>query len=563
MPSLQFKGKALVQNHHLVVPFCELEPVKSKGLSKSPSLHDNLIIEGDNLRALKALLPTYHGKVKCIYIDPPYNTGNEGWVYNDKVNSPMIRDWLGKTVDRDDLTRHDKWCCMMLPRLRLLKELLSDDGAIFVSIDDNEVHHLRALMDEVFGEENFEADITVLRNPKGGVLARGFAQTHEHLLAYSRVAGTNDFSKLKTDEEIEGAYDLQDGDGKYRLLELRNTHRQFNRQTRPRLYFPLFALERDGLVSTKRTSQAVKILPDWDDGLEGCWTWNEEKCLKDAKLLYAREVGGKWKVFRKSYANGARRKPTTVWQGPEFQTEKGQQQVNEIFGGSIFYAPKPLGLLQEILGFATDADSFVLDSFAGSGTTAHATLALNNEDGGNRRFILCQMPHETKEQEGEGENITDTITAERVRRVIRGVPAAKDEALREGLGGSFSYLRLGQELRLQTILDGRNLPSYETLAAYVFFTATGEEFLSDKVQQTNWFIGESRNHDVFLIYEAEIEKLKELALGLEVARKLPSVSGKRKLVFAPTKYLDQEFLDRLQITFCQLPFEIYQNAERA
>ena len=157
MPSLLFKGKVFVENHHLVVPFHELQPVRSRGLSKKASLHDNLIVEGDNLAALKALLPTCHGKVKCIYIDPPYNTGNESWVYNDNVNSPMMRDWLGKVVDREDLTRHDKWCCMMLPRLKLLRELLRNDGAIFVSIDDNEVHRLRSLMDEVFGEDNFLA----------------------------------------------------------------------------------------------------------------------------------------------------------------------------------------------------------------------------------------------------------------------------------------------------------------------------------------------------------------------------------------------------------------------
>ncbi len=159
MPELTFKGKIHVANHHLVVPFHELVPVKSKGISKTPSIHDNLLIHGDNLLALKALLPTHSGKIKCIYIDPPYNTGNEGWAYNDKVNSPLMRDWLGKTIDREDLTRHDKWCSMMLPRLKLLRELLTEDGAIFVSIDDNEVHHLRCLMDEVFGEENFVANI--------------------------------------------------------------------------------------------------------------------------------------------------------------------------------------------------------------------------------------------------------------------------------------------------------------------------------------------------------------------------------------------------------------------
>ncbi len=184
MPSLHFKGKVFVQNHHLTVPFHELVPVKAKGLSGTPSLHDNVIVHGDNLSALKALLPTYHGKVKCIYIDPPYNTGNEGWAYNDNVSSPMMRDWLGKTVDREDLTRHDKWCCMMLPRLKLLRELLRDDGAIFISIDDNEIHHLRCLMDEVFGEENFVAQMVWEGAFKND--AQQIGVSHEYVVVYAR-----------------------------------------------------------------------------------------------------------------------------------------------------------------------------------------------------------------------------------------------------------------------------------------------------------------------------------------------------------------------------------------
>ena len=201
----------------------------------------------------------------------------------------------------------------------------------------------------------------------------------------------------------------------------------------------------------------------------------------------------------------------------------------------------------------------VLDSFAGSGTTAHAVLALNKEDGGNRRFILCQMPYETKEQEQKKENICESITAERVRRVIKGVKAAKDESLRKGLGGTFSYFRLGKGLRKQAILDGKDLPSYEALAGYVFFTATGEEFEPKKMKRDKWFVGTSRDRDVFLIYEENIEKLKDMALNLDLARKLGKAERK-KLVFAPTKYLDQEYLDRLNIEFCQLPFEIYQRA---
>ena len=159
MPSINFKGKALVQNFHLLVPHYELKPVKSKSVSSKVSLHDNLVIHGDNLKALKSLLPYYHGKVKCIYIDPPYNTGNEGWVYNDNVSSPMIHEWLGKVVDREDLTRHDKWLCMMMPRLKLLREFLTPDGVIFVSIDDNEMHRARMLLDEVFAEQNFIGEI--------------------------------------------------------------------------------------------------------------------------------------------------------------------------------------------------------------------------------------------------------------------------------------------------------------------------------------------------------------------------------------------------------------------
>ncbi len=153
MASLNFKGKNAVWNHHLSVPYCTLEKVKENSITGEYEA-ENLFIEGDNLLALKALLPKYQGRIKCVYIDPPYNTGNEGWAYNDNVSSPIIKEWLGKTVDKEDMTRHDKWLCMMTPRLKLLRELLSEDGVIFISIDDNEMHHLKSLMNEVFGEQN-------------------------------------------------------------------------------------------------------------------------------------------------------------------------------------------------------------------------------------------------------------------------------------------------------------------------------------------------------------------------------------------------------------------------
>src|SRR3989344_1781879 len=186
MPILHFKGKSIIQNHHHTVKFHELTPVKSKGTSKEPSLNDNLIIHGDNLIALKALLPTYAGKVKCIYIDPPYNTGNEHWIYNDNVNSPMMKEWIGREVARDDLTRHDKWCCMMYPRLTLLRELLKEDGVIFVSMNDNEIHRLRMLMDEIFGEDNFIANIVWQKKQSPQNDATYLSDMHDHIVIYAK-----------------------------------------------------------------------------------------------------------------------------------------------------------------------------------------------------------------------------------------------------------------------------------------------------------------------------------------------------------------------------------------
>jgi adenine-specific DNA-methyltransferase len=537
MPSLQFKGKVFVQNHHLVVPYHELTPVKAKSLSKTASLHDNLIIEGDNLAALKALLSAYHGKVKCIYIDPPYNTGNEKWVYNDNVNSPMMQDWLGRVVDREDLTRHDKWCCMMMPRLKLLRELLRDDGAIFVSTDDNEVHHLRCLLDEIFGEGNFVAQFVWKKSYGGGSKSNYVVNTHEYVLLYAR-----DFEHLQSFElppnpETLKYYKFRDSRfakrGPYRLQPLATT----SMDERPNLRY---AIPHEG----------DEIWP------EKQWQWSKERTLKALAEdeLVLKKVKGEWSVNYKQYLkdeSGKTRasKPFSIIEVA--YTQEGTEELRQILGSSVELTfPKPSQLIRYLIRIVADKESIVLDSFAGSGTTAHAVLELNKEDGGNRRFILV-----------ESEDYIDSITAERVRRVIRGVSKASDENLRKGLGGSFSYFKLGKALRLRAILEGSDLPDYESLASYVFFTATGEEFNAKKMKRGSWFIGESRRYDIFLMYEPDADKLKGLALTLDVARDLPSVSGKQKLVFAPTKYLDPYFLDSLRITFQQLPYQIYKALE--
>ena len=537
MPSLHFKGKVFVENHHLAVPFHELQPVRSRGLSEKASLHDNLIVEGDNLAALKALLPTLHGKVKCIYIDPPYNTGNEGWAYNDNVNSPMMQDWLGKVVDREDLTRHDKWCCMMLPRLKLLRELLRDDGVIFVSIDDNEVHRLRSLMDEIFGEENFVATVIweKVYSPKSS--AKYFSENHDFVIVYARRKENFRRRLLPRTEEADARYGNPDDDprGPWKPgdLSARNPYSK-------------------GLYSIECPGGRVVAGPPPGN----YWRYSKEKFLeldKDNRIWWG-EDGNQVpaiKRFLSEVQPGL--VPETIWTYKEVgHTQDAKKTLLRIFPDNFpdFTTIKPVDLLTRMLLLATDKDSIVLDSFAGSGTTAHAVLALNREDGGNRRFVLIEC-----------EDYVDSITAERVRRVIKGVPSAKDKSLRAGFGGTFSYFRLGRPMRQESLLDGSNLPDYEKLANYVFFTATGEEFEPARINRKTWFIGRSRLYDVFLIYEPAIVSLKDMALTLDVARKLPR-SKRQKLVFAPTKYVDPEFLHRYRITFQQLPFQIYEAVDR-
>ncbi|MYF76828.1 MAG: site-specific DNA-methyltransferase [Acidobacteria bacterium] len=535
MPTLQFKGRVFVENHDLAVPFHELRPVRARGLSEKASLHDNLIIEGDNLAALKALLPTHQGKVKCIYIDPPYNTGNEGWAYNDNVNSPMMQEWLGKVVDREDLTRHDKWCCMMLPRLKLLRELLREDGAIFVSMDDNEVHHLRCLMDEVFGEENFVANIVWQKRYVSNVTAGHLSDMHDHVVCYARNVASFSVHRLPRTAEQRADYKNPDDDprGPWRAQDL-------------------------SASKPYSAGQFTITGPNgerFDPPPTRYWRMNRaqyQEWLDDGRITFG--VSGKGRPMLKRFLSEAQRglTPNTWWDyrfaGHNKEATLEMKDLHD--GASPFDTPKPVRLLHRILQIATDQDSIVLDSFAGSGTTAHAVLAQNREDGGNRRFVLIEC-----------EDYVNDVTAERVRRVIQGVPKTKDENLKDGLGGVFSYFQLGAPMRQESLLDGSNLPDYETLAGYVFFTATGEEHDPSAIRKEDWFVGRSSRYDVFLLYEPDVGKLKDMALTLETARGLPESDAPR-LVFAPCKYLDREFLHKYRITFQQLPFQIYQAISR-
>ncbi len=569
MPSLNFLGKTYVQNHHLVVPHKQLVPKPDLSVTEKVSLHDNLIIQGDNLEALKALLPTYAGQVKCIYIDPPYNTGNEGWVYNDNVKAPLIKEWLGETVGKEgeDLTRHDKWLCMMLPRLKLLKELLREDGVIFVSIDDNEQANLKLLMDEVFGGENYISSICVVNNSKGRSDDMYIATSHENVLIYKK----DTFKSLGVSlpSEYIKEYKLEDEAGIYRLQGLRKRGSNSKKEDRPNLFYPVYYDEKSDSISLSYTDDSKEIIPKLSNGEHGCWRWSKDTMLSRRNEILVKKVKSRneYDLFQKDYLSNEgvqkRVKPKSVWQGSEFSSDYGTKELKCIFENNTFSNPKPVELLKYIISFSSHSSDIILDSFAGSGTTAQAVLELNKEDGGDRKFILVEM-----------EDYANDITAERVRRVIKGVPGSKRKELQEGLGGSFSYFELGPAIEMDSLLAGKNLPSFEEMARYLFYTSTGEQFDSDSMVHTKGLeptnssdkdgatmpikIGSSTHFEVYMMYKPGLEWLKSNALTLDMVRQLVKPEGgKRNLVFAPAKYVEDQTLRQHQTLFQQLPYEIY------
>jgi adenine-specific DNA-methyltransferase len=500
MPTLHWIGKDKVINHHLDVPYRVLEHSYGFDNDKQTDTETksgNKIIHGDNLEALKALLPEYEGRVKCIYIDPPYNTGNESWVYNDSVNDPKIKKWLGQVVGKEseDLSRHDKWLCMMYPRLKLLHKLLSDDGAIFISLDEIETTHLRCLMNEIFGENNFVAQITLLCNPKGRSQDKYFSTNHEYITVYSKTKRPKDsFSVTKDEELIAKEYKLKDEDGRYRLLELRNTHREFSKQNRPNLFYPFFVNPHTGKVSIeKKDGFTEEVKPLWPDGFEGCWTWGKDLAEQDNHLLIAQKKNGKWKIFRKGYSESddgqnVQKKLFTIWHDAKFYTEKGQSTFGEIFPGlnkNDFPQPKSVSLIAEIIRTCTKSGDIILDSFAGSGTTAHSILNLCKQDEEERNFILIEMME-----------YADSITAERVKRVMRGFGDT------QGTGGNFDFYELGQHMFLE---DGNlnELVGEEKIRSYVFYTETKQPLATTTHKDNSYFLNKYNDTGYYFFYEQD------------------------------------------------------------
>ena len=404
MPTLNWIGKEKVMNHHLDVPYKVLNRTYSydkKGQHRNDNSSENMIIHGDNLEVLKALLPKFEGKIDCIYIDPPYNTGNENWVYNDNQNDPRIKKWLGKVVGKEgeDYSRHDKWLCMMYPRLQLLHSLLAETGAIFISIDETEVHNLVLICNEIFGVSNYIGTFIWQKKTGGGQAVDYFVQEHEYILVYAK---SNELNWVdETFERSIKEFREKDERGNYKKTKLAKWGNTARRQDRPTMYFPIKAP--DG-------SDCYPIAPDNTDGRWRVGKAKVEELVKN-DLIHWEKDGDVWIPYEKTYYEGQSgiiKDRSILYKFAE--TGDGTRCLTNVFGEKDrFENPKPPQLIERLIGHVTPKNGIVLDSYAGSGTTAHAVLNMNKKDGGNRKFILVEML-----------DYAEDITANRIKRVIKG-----------------------------------------------------------------------------------------------------------------------------------------------
>jgi adenine-specific DNA-methyltransferase len=440
MPELTWLGKDAIRHHHLDVPYRPFVPTATfEAPGTPPDAPWHRIVHGDNLEALKSLLPEFAGRVQCIYIDPPYNTGNEGWAYNDNVSDPRLLTWLHRTVGKeaDDLSRHDKWLCMMYPRLHLLHKLLADDGAIFISIDDNEVAHLRCVMDEVFGPGRFIAElIWKSRQNKDNRNINRVSNDHEYVLCYGK--------RLNGVERSADSYTNPDND-KRGPWSSENMAGLADATQRPNLHYDLIRKETG--VNYGRPDRGWRYEKSTMDRLieEDRIIWPPSDSGRPRRKKFLSELGDTVTGYSSII-------------GQNIYTRNGTSVIKEIFGESKFDFPKPVELLEEIIGQATNPDSIILDSFAGSGTTLHAVAKLNARDGGRRQCLLVEV-----------EAYADTLTAERARRVLAGYGAVP------GLGGRFAYGELGAPLfeAATGLLSAAAPPA--ALRQYVWWQETGTQ----------------------------------------------------------------------------------------
>ncbi len=574
MPTLEWIGKDKVINHHQQVPYRVLEPRYTYNADRS----DNMIIRGDNLEALKALLPLYEGKIKCIYIDPPYNTGNEGWVYNDNVNDPKIRKWLGEVVGREgeDLSRHDKWLCMMYPRLKLLQKLLADDGVIFISIDDTEYANLKAICDEIFGSNCFVSNISWQRTYSTRNDSKGIVNEVEHILVYSKQPNWNP-NKLPRTAEMDSKYKNPDND---RTLWRTDNAFAPGAATHQGMVYAIqhpftgkMLYPSNGACWRYQQDQMLEIMCGWcdyelrdiDDAQEraivcGVPEGEVREGVKAIVLSESLEIskakaeqvykrgqwprffftkGGKGGIARKTYLENVGGKlPTNFWAHTDTgHTDEAKKEMLAIFDGrATFDTPKPHRLLEYVLHIAGDENTLILDSFAGSGTTAHAVLNMNKADGGNRRFILVEMM-----------DYAESITAERVRRVIDGYGEGKNAV--EGTGGDFTFYELGETLLLPDGNLNENVAT-ERIREYIYYMETKQP-LPCTENGNAYYLGTCRNNAYYFYYERDTIT----TLDYDFLSTIPSPES-QYTIYADLCNISAEDLQRMNIVFKKIPRDI-------
>ena len=550
MPSLDWIGKSAVVKHHRDVPYRLLAPVPALSCGDADS--GNLVVQGDNLHALKALLPRYAGQVKCIYIDPPYNTGNEGWAYNDNVNSPEIRRWLGEVVGKEGetLDRHDRWLCMMYPRLVLLKQFLRDDGVIFVSIDDFEIGALEHLLSEIFGASNRLGIFSWQRKKKGSHLDAHMRKMSEFVVCYARkksalaslygedayaaklqplVKRTN---KPKTLQFEADRVTTKLADGRY--------EQGFRGKEGTGLNFLAPFIVKNGIVVSRML-------------IEGRFVWTQDTLDEEFKHGSTVELSTKFGLNSGRHDQAEKTKTPSTLLLPSAgigTNEDASQELVDVFAremGKVFSYPKPSSLIQYLIRAATheDRDAIILDSFAGSGTTAHAVLKQNAEDGGNRRFILVEMD----------EGIASNVTAERVKRVAQGYANAKGEQV-AGLGGGFQFCKLSAEPLFAADGQIREDVTFNQLAEFVWFSETGVGYRKPKKKSP--LLGVQEGRAIYLLYNGILDDLAvdggNVLTGV-VLEKLPRHDGP-KVIFAAACRLGSPRLQREGIVFKQTPYAL-------
>ncbi len=522
MPTLNWIGKEKVINHHQDVPYRILEKkyTYANGKEDNTTTSENKIIHGDNLEALKSLLPEYEGKIKCIYIDPPYNTGNEGWVYNDNVNHPKLKKWLGQVVGKEseDLSRHDKWLCMMYPRLKLLHKLLADDGAIFISIDDNEQANLKLICDEIFGSGNFVTNIIWQKKFSPQNDTKYLSDNHDFIICCTKKKELWKRNLLPRTDEQNKRYKNPDND--YR-----------GNWTSSDLSVKTYNLSTDYEITTP----SGKIIKP---AKSRCWAVSKEKfqeLVEDNRIWFGKNGNNvpRLKKFVSEVNDGI--VPLTIWLHTDVSHNQGAKQViKSIIEGTNFDTPKPPQLIERILQIATDKNAIILDSFAGSGTTAHAVLNLNKEDNGNRKFILIEM-----------EDYANDITAERVKRVIKGY--GKDKKAVEGTGGDFAYYELGQPIFLENELLNEAIGK-ERIAKYVWYSETKTPY---EVQEEAYLLGSLQDTAYYFYYEKE----RLTTLDESYLRTLKT-KAQQYIIYADLCLLDKALMDKYRIVFKKIPRDI-------